>query len=63
MLIASGRAIPPRPLRPRKTPRPFLAGESIHLEAPFCNVLLPLTVVYSCIDNEEQLKVSLLLHL
>lgn len=40
-----------------------LYGCWAYLEAPFCNVLPPLPVVYSCIDNEEQLKVSLLLHL
>ncbi|XP_039240448.1 uncharacterized protein LOC113996400 [Pipra filicauda] len=63
MLIASGRAIPPRPLCPRKSLGPFMAADSIHLEAPFWNVLLPLPVVYSCINNEEQLKDCFLLFL
>ncbi|XP_027754019.1 uncharacterized protein LOC114064837 [Empidonax traillii] len=63
MLIASGRPIPARPLCPRKSLGLFMAADSVHPEAPFWNVLLPLPVVYSCIDNEEQLKDRFLLFL
>ena len=47
---------------PRNHRGPLWLANLFNLEAPFCNVL-PMPVVYSCINNEEQLKVSLLLHL